>query len=108
MLKVAYNLGVRQAFLDAGIIKESMSPWVKRPLMGAGVGAGLGAGTAALLGGDLSDVGIGAGIGALGGGLTGGAISGIKRLELQKFLDKKRAAMDALKAEFEEALAAAT
>jgi surface antigen len=101
MLKVAFDLGVRQAFLDAGITKESMPMWLKRTLMGTGVGAGLGAGTSALMGNDAGDIGVGAGIGALGGGLTGASISALKRIEINKLLEAKRAAMEELKREFQ-------
>jgi hypothetical protein len=101
MLKVAYNLGVQQAFLDTGITKESIPMWLKRTLMGAGMGAGLGAGTSALMGNDVDDVGIGAGIGALGGGLTGAAISGIKHMDFRKALEAHREAMKELRKLFE-------
>lgn len=100
MLKTAYDLGVQQAFQDAGMAKESMPMWLKRTLMGAGAGAGLGAGTSAALGNDAGDIGIGAGIGALGGGLTGASISALKRLEINKLLEAKRSAMEELKREF--------
>lgn len=104
MLKTAYNLGIQQAFLDAGITKESMPMWLKRALMGAGVGGGLGAGTGAIMGNEPEDIGIGAGIGALGGALTGASISGLKRLEINKLLEAKRAAMEELKKEFARAI----
>ena len=66
MLKTAYELGVKLAMQEAGLVKEAGALGMLRKSLGAG-------GTGAAVGGSL-----GAGIGAIGGGLSddGSAASG--------------------------------
>ena len=91
MIKEAYEAGVKQALIDAGLVKESSV--LRNALLGGGLGAGLGAGSGYLstsqsgdaAGNALKGALIGGGVGAFAGAGHAGMKQVREARELKKY-----------------------